>query len=614
MSTLTIPELSLVVLIGPSGSGKSTFARRHFLLTEVISSDFCRALIADDENDQASTAEAFDLLHVIAGKRLAGGRLAVVDATNVQPTARRSLVALAREYHAVPVALVFDLPEGQCQDRNRARSDRQIPAGALHRQVEQMRRGLRGLQKEGFRYVFRLTSDQQVEAAQIQRQPTWTNRSGEHGPFDVIGDVHGCCDELETLLEELGYVFTLTDGSGTYSRLYSHPQGRKAVFLGDLVDRGPRVLDTLQLVHSMVQAGNALAVPGNHDARLVRKLQGRDVQVTHGLKSTLDEFDALPDDVRGALARDLGAFLDGLISHYVLDEGQLVVAHAGMLESMQGRASAQVRDFALYGETTGETDEFGLLVRNQWAAEYRGKARVVYGHVPVLQPEWLNNTIDVDTGCVYGGRLTALRYPELELVSVPARRVYRQPERPFLQPQAERLSAQQQQDELLDVQDVLGKHGVETALMGHVTIPEGNSAAALEVMSRFIVHPQWLIYLPPTMSPPEATQHPGYLEYPAEAFAYYRKNGVGQVVCEQKHMGSRLVAVVCRDAEVALRRFGLGDQGSGVLYTRTGRRFFADAGLETALLDQLRAGLEASGFWEAFHTGWVCLDCELMPW
>ena len=614
MNPITVPELSLILLIGPSGSGKSTFAQRHFLPTEVISSDFCRALITDNANDQAVTAEAFDLLRTIAAKRLAIGRLTVIDATNVQPEARKPLLALAKEYHFVPVAIVFDLPEGTCHDRNQSRSDRKIPAGSLHRQIEQLRRSMRGLQKEGFRYVYTFKNDQQVETAVIDRQPTWTNRSSEHGPFDIIGDIHGCCDELEILLEKLGYTFTEEPSPGAYQRVYSHPSGRKAIFLGDLVDRGPRILDTIRLVRNMVQAGNAFALPGNHDARLVRKLQGRDVKITHGLENTLAEFEALPEDLSGPLKRDTGDFLDKLVSHYVLDDRKLVVAHAGMKESMQGRASARVRDFALFGETTGETDEFGLPVRYNWAGEYRGKARVVYGHTPVVQPEWLNFTINIDTGCVFGGELTALRYPELELVSVPAKQIYCEPVRPLIPAQMDNLSAQSRQDELLDIDDVLGKHLVSTSLIGHVTIPEGNSAAALEVMSRFIINPKWLIYLPPTMSPPESTKQPGFLEYPTEAFAYYRKGGVEKVVCEQKHMGSRLVAVVCRNEDVVQSRFGLRDSGSGIFYTRTGRRFFNEIAIETALIRQFQTAMEASGFWEEFHTDWVCLDCELMPW
>ncbi len=611
---LTIPELSLVVLVGPSGSGKSTFARDHFKSTEVISSDFCRALISDDPNDQSVTAEAFNLLQTIAAKRLAAARLTVIDATNVQPDARRPLVELAREYHTVTVAIVFDLPERICQERNRTRQDRQIPAGALHHQLVEMQRSIRGLQREGFRYVYIFKDPDQIQGAVIDRQPLWTDRKNEHGPFDIIGDVHGCCDELEVLLETLGYVYEEGSTDGTYHRVYRHPEGRKAIFLGDLVDRGPRILDAVQLVRNMVLAGSAMAVPGNHDSKLLKKLNGRDVQVSHGMQQSLDELEALPEGLREQVKSNLREFLDGLISHYVLDRGKLVAAHAGMKESMQGRASGRVHDFALYGETTGETDEFGLPVRFNWASEYGGKAKVIYGHTPVVKPEWLNNTINIDTGCVFGGMLTALRYPEMELVSVPAARVYSEPVRPLVQQPAGELSAQQAQDELLDIEDVIGKRFVETRWMGYVTIPEGNSATALEVMSRFIINPKWLIYLPPTMSPPESTQQPGYLEHPTEAFAYFRKHGVQQVVCEQKHMGSRLVAVVCRDEDAASRRFGIQDEGRGVLFTRTGRRFFDDRTFEVELIEEIQAALENSGFWQEFHTDWVCLDCELMPW
>ena len=251
----------------------------------------------------------------------------------------------------------------------------------------------------------------------------------------------------------------------------------------------------------------------------------------------------MPDEVREPFCKELAEFLDGLVSHYVLDDGKLVVAHAGMKEEMQGRGSGKVRDFALYGETTGETDEFGLPVRYNWAAEYRGSAMVVYGHTPVPEPEWLNRTVNIDTGCVFGGKLTALRYPEREFVSVPAARTYCEPARPFLpdDQQAPALTAQQAHDDVLDAEDVLGKRIVSTRLRGNVTIREENATAALEVMSRFAANPKWLIYLPPTMSPCETSSEPGLLEHPAEAFAYFRSQGVPQVVCEEKHMGSRAV-------------------------------------------------------------------------
>jgi polynucleotide kinase-phosphatase len=601
---ITIPELALVVLIGPSGSGKSSFAREHFLPTEIISSDRCRAMLADDENDQSVTTEAFDLLHQIAAKRLALGRLTVVDATNVQPEGRKPLVALAREHHCIPVAIVLDMPEGICQERNRTRPDRDFGPHVIRRQKDQLRRSIRGLEREGFRHVFTLKTPEEVAAVTIERQPLWNNRKHETGPFDLIGDVHGCGDELRTLLSQLGYQF---EGGGAH-----HPDGRKAVFLGDLVDRGPDIPGVLRLVMAMVQSGDAICVPGNHDVKLVRKLRGKDVQVRHGLAETLAQLEQESPEFRTQVA----AFLDGLTSHFVLDGGRLVVAHAGLPEPMHGRGSGKVRDFCLYGETTGETDEFGLPVRYNWARDYRGKAAVVYGHTPVVEPEWLNRTINIDTGCVFGGRLTALRWPEQELVSVPAARVYADPVRPlgWNNQAAPELTAQQAHDDLLDLADVTGKRVIETSLYRSITIGEENATAALEVMGRFAANPKWLIYLPPTMSPPETSREPDLLEHPAEAFSYYRQQGVAQVVCEQKHMGSRTVVVLCRDEEAARRRFGVTGEGIGICYTRTGRRFFEDGALEQALLRRLNAAMEASGLWAELDTEWVALDCELMPW
>ena len=607
MTAIEIPDLSLVALIGPSGSGKSTFAAKHFRATEVLSSDFCRGLVADDENDQTATSPAFDVLHFIAAKRLEGGRLTVVDATNVQSMARKPLIELARRYHAVPVAIVFNLPEALCQERNRGRADRDFGAHVIRRQTRDLRQSLRGLRREGFRYIFTLSSVDQIEAATIERQPLWTNRSFDHGPFDIIGDVHGCFDELCELLTTLGYEPTTSpDGTSTFK----HPQGRKAVFLGDLVDRGPAIPAVLRLVMAMVATGEAICIPGNHDVKLVRKLKGKDVRITHGLADSLEQLDQEPTEFRAAATE----FLDKLVSHYVLDDGKLVVAHAGMKADLQGRASGRVRDFALFGETTGESDEFGLPVRYNWAADYRGRAMVVYGHTPVPEAEWLNNTINIDTGCVFGGALTALRYPEREVVSVDARKTYSVPIKPFREQEPPPVDANRPAHDLLDIEDVSGKRIITTRLNGTVTIQEGNAAAAIEAMSRFAIDPHWLIYLPPTMSPSETSTLPGLLEHPAEAFAFYRDHGVSRVVLEEKHMGSRAIVVICRDAEFAAKRFGATQRELGVCYTRTGRRFFTDDAIESEVLARVGQALDQAEFWSRMNTDWVALDCELMPW
>ncbi|MEO3847310.1 polynucleotide kinase-phosphatase [Streptomyces sp. B8F3] len=600
---LGVPDLSLVVLIGTTGSGKSTFARRHFKPTEVLSSDFCRGLVADDENDQSASGDAFDVLHYVAGKRLAAGRLTVVDATSVQPEARRQLVRLAREHDVLPVAIVLDVPESVCRERNAARPDRAaMGAHVIPRQRRELRRGLRGLQREGFRTVHHLRGTDDVDAAQVVRERRYNDLAHLTGPFDLIGDVHGCARELETLLTSLGY----EDGV--------HPAGRTAVFVGDLVDRGPDSPGVLRRVMGMVAAGSALCVPGNHENKLGRLLHGRNVKVTHGLAETVEQLERAEAAEPGFRER-VRTFVDGLVSHYVLDGGRLVVSHAGLPEKYHGRTSGRVRSFALYGDTTGETDEYGLPVRYPWAEEYRGRAAVVYGHTPTPEASWLNNTLCLDTGCVFGGRLTALRWPERELVGVPAERVWYEPVKP-LAAGAGTAQGAAGGDRPLDLADVHGRRVVETGQHGRVAVREENAAAALEVMSRFAVDPRLLLYLPPTMAPTATSAEEGHLEHPAEAFAAYRADGVARVVCEEKHMGSRAVALVCRDWGVAEKRFGLppGAGVTGALHTRTGRPFFSDAETTEQVLARVRDAVTAAGLWEELGTDWLLLDAELLPW
>ncbi len=606
---IKIPEPSLVLLIGPSGSGKSTFASKHFKPTEILSSDFCRGLVSDDETDQTATNDAFEVLRFIAAKRLAAGKLTVIDATNVQVDARKPLLALAREYHYLTVAIVFKMPAKLCQKRNEARSDRDLKPHVIRQQNQQLRRSLRHLKREGFRhFVYVMSTPETVEAARVERQPLWPNRTDEQGPFDIIGDIHGCYDELVELLQKLGYEISTQSNGDT---IVEPSQGRRAIFVGDYVDRGPKVVQVLRLIMRMHETGAALCVPGNHDVKLVRALRGKNVKPTHGLAESLAQLAQESTEFKTQVAE----FLDGLVSHYVLDAGKLVVAHAGMKAELQGRASGRVREFAMYGETTGETDEFGLPIRLNWAEAYRGAATVVYGHTPVPEPQWVNRTINIDTGCVFGGKLTALRYPERELVSVPAHQTYYEPVKPLLdeidKPFPIKTSGY---DDILDINDVLGKRAISTRLHGNLTIREENAITALEAMSRFTVNPKWLIYLPPTMSPTEAANKPNLLEHPVEGFAYYHKQGITHVIWQEKHMGSRAIVVVCRDPEIAKKRFGIADDTLGICYTRTGRPFFDDAAVENALLEHVKAAVDKAGYWETLRTDWICFDCELMPW
>jgi protein phosphatase len=598
-----IPELSLVLLIGASSSGKSSFARKHFKPTEVVSSDYCRGLVSDDENSLAASDDAFELARYITAKRLKNGLLTVIDATNVQEQSRKDWAKLAKEYHVLPVAIVFNLPEKVCVERSTLRPDRDLGKHVIPQQISQLRRGLRRLKVEGFRHVIELNSQDEVDVVEtILRDPLYNNKKQEKGPFDLIGDIHGCYDELILLLQELGYQQT--------NEQWQHPEGRKVVFAGDLVDRGPKTPEVLRLVMGMVKAGHALCVPGNHDIKLLRWLNGKNVQPKHGLQQTIEQL----EKETPAFKEEIKEFIDSLVSHYVLDDGKLVVAHAGLREKMQGRGSGAVREFCLYGETTGEIDEFGLPVRYNWASEYRGKAIVVYGHTPVPEAQWLNRTIDIDTGCVFGGKLTALRYPEKELVSIPALATYCEPVRPLNYTTAAAVNLQQEYDDILDISDFTGKHIIPTRFGHNITIREENAIAALEVMSRFAVNPKWLIYLPPTMSPVETSKQEEYLEYPTEAFKYYIGVGVDKVICEEKHMGSRTIVIVGKNEAAIQEAFGITNEGIGVVYTRTGRSYFNDKETEQAFLQRVNAALESSGFYEKFKKDWVCLDTELMPW
>jgi protein phosphatase len=604
MKEIKLPEIAMVLLVAPSSAGKSTFAKRYFGATEVVSSDYCRALVSDDENNLAATDAAFRVLQTIAAERLKLGKLVVVDALNLRKEDRAKMLQIARDNYALAATIMLDTPFRTIFHRHADREDRTFGKNVLEKQYDDFKRSLRSIEREGFTYNYVVKPEENIG---ITRQPLWNNKKNETGGFDIIGDVHSCFDELVELLHKLGY--TVSERADGHFDLQA-PEGRRLIFLGDLIDRGNKAVPVLRLVMDLVKAELAFCICGNHDDKLYKYLSDKPVNIRHGLEQTVEQLATASP----AFKQEVRAFIAGLVSHYVLDGGKLVVAHGGLPEAMHGRAAAAVRAFCLYGETAGEIDEFGLPVRYDWAKDYKGKATVVYGHTPVPQAEWLNNTINIDTGCVFGGQLTALRYPERELIAVNSHAVYYEPTRPLVLPAATALTAQQEEDDLLDINIIGGKYLVETQYDSNVVIREENAVAALEVMSRFAINPKWLIYLPPTMSPPESSSLPNYLEHPNEVFDYYRRSGQTALICEAKHMGSRAIAIICRSPEVARQRFGLLEAADGIIYTRTGRRFFDDLALETQFLEVIKNALTAADFWDKHSTDWVCLDGELLPW
>ena len=562
MQQMTMPDFGLVVLIGPSGSGKTTFARKHFQESEVLSSDLYRTVVGDVDRSSQTTRAAFDVIGYIATKRLEARRIAVIDATNLHREHRAVFANLARQQNAPLTAIVFELSENACQRQNAKRTDEEPrPHHVVRRHWQTLKRSIKTLPKEGFRRKFRIKSPEDATETEIKLEPLVCDRRSDTRPLDIIGDVHGCRQELEDLLGKLGYQIESEPAEDGGTRHRVTPSGtRRAVFLGDLVDRGPDSPGTLELVMDMVESGAAIAVQGNHDNKLMRALSGRDVQRTHGLAETMEALEKRPE----AFRERVRTFLGSMASHFVLDGGNLVAAHAGMAEHLQNRAGRDVRDFGLYGDSDGSTDEDGLPIRGDWGREYRGPAAVVYGHTPTARPEWVNNTLCIDTGCVWGGPLTALRYPEREIVRVPARQAYQTPAPKAMQTGAqEGPDGQQAADRELDLSELQGVLRINTRLDGTVTVKPDHSAAALETMGRFAVDPRWLIYMPPTMAPCRAAADGELLERPAEAFDHYRKRGVKTVVCQDKHMGSRGIVVVTRDSGTSRRRFGVGAGSHG---------------------------------------------------
>lgn len=413
MKILEIPKTSLVVLCGPAGCGKSSFANEHFSPTQVVSSDHCRALVSDDEENMAVSNQGFNLFRFIIDQRLSIGRLTVADSTALTAKARRELIALGRKHDFQVILLVFDIPLQLCTARNRARP-RKVPDNIIRRQRLQLDRTLLKITGEDFDHIYILNNEEKDSAmVRIIPLPVELPLSG---PFDIIGDIHGCCDELELLLTKLNY--------SSQNNVYTHPTGRMVVFTGDLGDRGPRCLDSIELVMDMVSSGHALYVPGNHCRKLQAYFAGRKIKVGHGLENTMEELQRITPARRERIKNRFMEFHKAAQPYLILDNGNLIVSHAGIKENMIGRLSKRILEFCLYGDTTGNITADGLPERRDWAERYHGKPLVVYGHTPVEKTEFRNKTINIDQGCVLGGKLTALRYPELDPVQVESKKIY----------------------------------------------------------------------------------------------------------------------------------------------------------------------------------------------
>jgi protein phosphatase len=602
MTTITVTSPGLVLLVGCIGAGKSTLAQRLFEKHEIVSIDDYREVVSGDRRDQGATADAVAVAAEVVERRLKRRLLTVIDATNVRSEDRRVWTEIAARTHSLVTAIVLDPGQGFCQRMAEARDgDRHSPK-AVAQQHNTLARDRRRLKHDGIRNIVTLSDPAMIAAAELVRRPTWNDLRTEHGPFDIIGDIHGMTDELEELLVKLGWavIWVNNPGEGRHPSLF-HPDGRKLVFLGDACDRGPRSLDALLIMKEAVSSGHGFAVASNHDDRLQRWLKGREVTISHGLDATIAEFEGKSAQFRS----DMADFIDGLSGHLVFDGGRLAVAHVGLREDMILGASREARQFAVFGPM-GLPGKDGKIAREDWADEYRGSTHIVYGHTVVDEPVWHNRTINIDTGAVFGGSLTALRWPEKELVSVKAKSQHAILDNPP-------FSRKKTDDPaLISFSEVSGKKYVETSVLGRITVDARHMSGALEHFARHTIDPRWLVYVPPTMSPVEASSEGDFLEHPEQAFDYYRKQGLKEVVMETKHMGSRALALVCRDEETARNRFGVTDGSTGHIWSRSGRPFFKDADRHD-VLRKIAAGAAQSLF-KTLATDWLLLDCEIMPW
>ncbi|OKP81941.1 polynucleotide kinase-phosphatase [Paenibacillus helianthi] len=619
---IPFPHGGIVVLVGPSNSGKTTLLRRLvqedvLLQTEIVSSDEYRTLVGDVEyidwkgrsreeadilyNDyQLLSKLAFEAMNTVVSMRSRLGKLTVVDATHLQPEYRRKYIDLAAAYDIPCAAWILDLPEQTLLERDR---DRDQPRGRqrVKQQFVQFKRSLRGLRDEGFDFTYML---KETETVQFTRKTNPLVAEIGNG-IDVIGDIHGCYDEMMELLGQLGYV---PDDAG----LYRHPDGRMLISVGDVMSRGPKSLDTMRFWKRHCDAGIARMIDSNHGWKIARYLSGRNVTLSHGDENVAVELAQLASEsgekAADMLREELKQFLLSAPSHLVLcHEGvrRVVVAHAGIRDEYIGKQSRRIQDFCRYGDTDG-MDASGAPVRKEWYVEHKSGELIIWGHDPRPYPAVVKDTVNIDQGAVFGGSLTAYRYPEQQFVGVKAYRDYAQdPDSPLIRWERGRFSPP-------NLRKLVEGYSVMTEAYGEISVRGEFVKAAIDTVSHFTVPMEELIYIPPTMSPsPAVSADEAYLEHPREAIAYFRSQGVGTMVAEKKHMGSRAVLLLFRDEAAAVPY--VGREVLGTIYTRTGRAFF-DKDTEAVVLSRLNADLHQADYWACHNTDLLLLDAEIIPW
>jgi polynucleotide kinase-phosphatase len=624
MTTIHLPHAGIVLLVGPSNTGKTTLLNQliqeeQILGSEVVSSDQFRVLVSDiefiswngrpkDESDalfneyQQISGAAFDAMDYVISKRCQLNKLTFIDATHLREDEHDKYLQMGKKYHIPVIAMVLNISETELLRRD---SERPFSRGRnrIKQQYQHFKNVLRFIKKKPYRRVYML-GEEELQVLNINRIENPLYIDVGNG-IDFIGDIHGCYDEFIEMLTQLGY----QENEEGY---YIHPEGRKILSLGDVLSRGPKSIETLQFFQKHVSEGHAYMIDSNHGWKIARWLDGKDVKMAHGDENVAAEFEEYERINGSEAAEKLKGQIKELLleakSHYIVRKNgvnAVVAVHAGIKDHYIGKQSSRISDFCRYGDSEG-LDENGKPIRKDWSISHKSSELILWGHDPKPQPLLVNNTLNIDQGVVFGGSLTAYRYPERQFVSVKAKQDYANvPDNPLKEWELKRLAPP-------NIMKFLEGYSVLTEHYGEIMIYDDGVKPALDDVSHYTLPLEDIVYLPPTMSPtPKPSRLEGYLEHPMEAFEYYQANGVETMVVEKKHMGSRGILFLFKNTEIAKEY--IGRETLGTIYSRTGRAFFQKE-LQERVVSTLNEDLVKSGYFERYNTDFVLLDAEILPW
>ncbi|MDF2606644.1 MAG: polynucleotide kinasephosphatase [Bacillales bacterium] len=607
---MQIPHSGIVLLIGPSNSGKSTFLNdlimiEVILASEVVSSDDFRLMISDidfiewknrpkDESDALQdlytriSVEAFALMDTVVEARCRLNKLTFVDATHLQHGDRKKYIDMARRNHVPIVAIVMNIPEDILLTRD---SNRDHPRG-MRRVKQQYQRFIierKSFKDEGFSLIYYVDEYENPSIVR-QKNPLELNVGGG---IDFIGDINGCYNEMISLLSKLGY-------RENENRLFVHSNGRKFVSIGNVMSSGPESLKSIIFLKRHVDSNLAYMVDSNNGNELAKWINEDNKSIDQKLASDFEAY-KMEHGIEKIeeLKEELKQFLFNSPSHYVFTENGvqiLVCSHAGIKDHYIGKQSPRISEFCRGGDNNSE----------EWYLEHKINLLIVWGHYLKQYPLIENNTVNINQGAVYGGNLTAFRYPEREVVSMKSAMNYSGEEKnPLIELESMRLVPP-------NIHKLIDGYRIQTESFGSILVYPDLVRHAIETVSHSTIPIEQMVYIPPTTSPtPYTSRLDCYLEHPSEAFDYYRSNGVSTMIVTKKKMGNRGVLFLFKDIESAVKYTGI--ESLGVIYTSNGSRFFEE-NVERILVSRIVGDLVENNYFKMYETDFVLIDVEIMPW